>query len=180
MKREGFLLIETLIYLIISTIFFILLFQFLSNTYTKYRKCCFSNSHYTNAHSALYLIERDIQKSSNNPLLWKKLQNNCLIFSISSNNKTLDIRWVTEKNNLYRIEGEYDKQLNSWKNSIKSLVLTKIINLEVAFNKTFYLNNESIQSNIISLLNIIIELKIENKKIKFQKSIIPRTGFLNL
>lgn len=112
MTGAGFYLTETIIYIALSSLFFILLFQFTNQMYKNYRAV--SSNLNSQSWSVVDLIARDLQKT--NQIL--SIEKNKIIFSIDK----IDICWELIKNSLYRIEGKYDKKNNKWANSIKSLV----------------------------------------------------------
>ena len=127
---KGFYLTETIIYIALSSLFFILLFQFTNQMYKKY-KSSGSNLN-SQSWSVMDLIAKDLQKT--NQIL--AIEMNKIIITTAKP----DICWELIKNNLYRIEGKYNPSsvlakatsdmsptassgtLSLWVNPIKSLV----------------------------------------------------------
>ncbi|MDR3646602.1 MAG: hypothetical protein P4L22_03610 [Candidatus Babeliales bacterium] len=111
-KNPGFYLTEVIIYIALSSMFFILLFQFSNQMYKKYKSI--SSNLNSQSWSVIDLIARDLQKTNTIKLIDK----NIIVISIFNK----DIGWNLIKNKLYRIEGEFNKENNKWENQIKSLV----------------------------------------------------------
>ncbi len=164
---QGFLLIEVLIYLLLSSIFFLFLFQFTTNSYQQYKKINLNNSKLIQALLSLDLITNDIQKSCRDIKNWKKINNSEIIFAVKSNT---DIGWYFKDNKLYRIEGEYDQNKDHWKNKIESLCASNLSN----FHFLIYKENE------IKLIHINIAVVIGTKERQFTKSVTPCNRLIGL
>lgn len=122
-NRPGFSLIETLIYISLSSLFLVLLFQFSNDCYKRYK---LNYKNYLVSCAALDLISRDLKKINT----IKKVENNLIIFSTNAK----DISWTIKNNKLYRIEGIFVN--NNWTDKIESLVLYNCISLNFTDHKT--------------------------------------------
>ncbi len=166
-NKSGSLLIEILIYLFLSSIFLLLLFQFVINSYREYKNINLNNSKLVRSLISLDLITSDIQKSSKEIKRWKKIADSEIIFSI----KNIDVGWHFSESRLYRIEGQYDQNKNSWQNKIESLAAVNLSN----FNFLIYKAAEEIK-----LIKINFGILVGKKIKQFSKSVSPRIGLIGL
>lgn len=162
----GFLLLESLIYLALSSFFFLVLFQFIVATYGNYKKIQHYNSNISSLYSAADLIIKDLQSASSDINTWQKITDSSIVWK----SKSHDIGWFLKNKKLYRVEGQYNLSRDNFSNKIKSLAANNIHSL------LFKINNS--KQKTCDLITITIEMFILGKLVKVQRSVAINNGLL--
>ena len=168
--EQAFSLIEVLVYLAISTMLFLFVFDFLSKTQSGVEKVNKNAETNVRAILAIDLLRRDFMCAGMRLADWD-LKNKVFRKSILLNNseiETKDICWHIKNKKLIRIEGVYNYVLQTWKKKIQSVAAYKAkeFDVEVNIDKTF---------NVVSSVNLNYkDLEVE----KFYQVIKLRNRFL--
>lgn len=162
--KPGFFLVELLVYISLSSLFFVLLFQLTSYKHNNNKSLINVNSHRASASMALDLLTNDLRQSTSNPFYWRVRSNNTLIWRHDQN----DIGWAQEGNKLYRIDGIYNSKTNTWVKKTKSLALLNVKRFHVEYGTS------------LKIIYITLEVILEKTTFILQKSIAPRNGLVAL
>lgn len=171
-SKKGFLLIEALIYLILSSLFFLLLFQFVVRTYSNHKNLRHKNSHESELSNLANILTRDIQSASKDIISWKKISNEELIFKVNN----IDIGYICNGQKIYRIEGQYNKASGNWTNKIQSLSCRHIKKFSTSINTQEYTKKYNNTFKEIKIVSFFIETIFNNKTFKITKCVCPRNG----
>jgi len=157
MKHSGFTLIETLIYVFLSSLLFLVIFQFAvqncSRYSSKYKNCTQKTMYWT----ALDLLDSDIRQCLYHG--YKKQQKEEIVFST----KDHEVGWKLDQDRLYRIIGKYNPINDTWVDRIESLVAKDIHKIE------FKVSEDQ------KLLKTTIEFKINNSLQKIENFVSTRS-----
>ncbi len=151
MKSLGFTLIETLIYIFLSSLLILTIFQFAAQNYSKYgskyKNCTQKTMYWT----ALDLLDNDIRQCLYHG--YKKQQREEIIFST----KDHEVGWKLDQDRLYRTIGKYNPMNDTWADKTESLVAKDIHRLEFRVSENQKLLKTTIEFKINNFLQ-----KIEN------------------
>lgn len=162
--KPGFFLVELLVYISLSGLFFVLIFQIASYKHNNNKSLININSNRASAYMALDLLTNDLRQSTNNPFYWRVRSSNVLIWRHEQN----DIGWAQEGNKLYRIDGIYNSKINTWVKKTKSLALSNVKRFHVEYG------------NDLKVIHITLETILQGATLTLGKSIAPRNGLVAL
>ncbi|CAN5134116.1 hypothetical protein BH09DEP1_BH09DEP1_2610 [soil metagenome] len=133
MKQKGFSLIESLIYAMLLAFTCILAFSWLSNSLQGFRQTNIKSAQVMMAHAALARMSADVQMAQASENKWKSESKSFSLHCMPANQR---IRWLLEKDKLYRIQG-----------TAKALIATGISD----FAHTLKKNNDAISGLTVRL-----------------------------
>jgi|SRR5579859_3202908 len=120
MNKNGFTVIEFLVYFMLTVMLTMLLNQAALYIHQHTKSHMVYCSTWLQAMTAIDLLSQDVETSSYESVLWKKLSEHELIMP---GQRQVDIGWSVYKNNLVRIVGSFNKHLNTWHHKRRTIVL---------------------------------------------------------
>lgn len=157
--NSGFALITCIVYIAVSAILVSCIFNLASLSYSKYKSISTLNSSFANTVIGIDNLTKELKFASGLLQDWKRKDSNHFVFR---KNQQLDIGWILKDSNLIRIEGIYDSNSDKWSSAIKSLALKNVKDISMEFESDF---------QNIKTVNLILDLKINNKITRFQSKI---------
>ena len=151
-KKEGFLLLSFLLYLLLFTLLTTLCFDWALTSFTTYTLHAQRNMVVVNAYIAHDLFIRDVHMAPLDVKEWKKISSSEIIWHCNNQ----DIGWCHKNKKLIRSEGHYNKQADRWHKKINSIAAQHINTL------TFTVKKQLISDRLI-IKNITIECTITDQ-----------------
>jgi len=130
-KKEGFLLLSFLLYLLLFTLLTTLCFDWALASFTTYTLRARRNAIVINAYIANDLFIRDVHMAPLDIKEWKKISPSEIIWHYNNQ----DIGWCYKDKKLIRSEGHYNKQLGTWYKRINSIAAQHINTLTFTVKK---------------------------------------------
>lgn len=126
--REGFSLIECMIYCAIASYLSIMAFAFFNRTLGGVQLFSFQQQEMVSQWSIQQLLRKDIQMASADPNYWK-LSSSSMVCRVDAT----CIGWYAQNGNLYRTKGNYDFSAGQWLKKSTALVAKGVnhFNLEI-------------------------------------------------
>ena len=120
-NKQGFTLIESLIYIAGATLMFLLTASFVSNVYLNSTKNIKYVDRYFEIYRAHDFVVSFLQSASIDKNLWKKLQSSSFIWTSEKLRSELSF-YVDDKNRLLKKTGNYNSKNSIWLNSGYSIL----------------------------------------------------------
>lgn len=121
-NKNGFLLMEFVVYFFLLTALGTLIATFLVATQQRMNKQRATQQSIMNGWFAADRFVCDIRRAPAVKKSWKKIENNCLIWQ----DGVRDIGWFIQDGALYRVEGSWHEAQAAWGARTKNLVADKI------------------------------------------------------
>lgn len=149
-KNKAFTIFELIIYMAIFSIFSVLSFSFLSNTYKNIYLQMKEDKYFIDNNIILDSLKRDLSCSKSELVYW---DNYNFIFRIEDTNKKItDISWQFRKDGVFRIMGQYDFNKKRWLKKNVARVSFNFITFDYELIKSKYFNN-------VEFVNIVLDNK---------------------
>lgn len=150
MKKNGFSLIECMLYCILVAVIMMLWF----NGVASFTRLCTAQANQTNSiatvYSALDVFVRDVRKAPHNLIQWPLMTDTVFIFALNDSS----IGWEYKDGQLLRYHGNYNGNNKQWIKKTKSLVLDNVQACFFVFNHSNH-----------TMMSIEIALDLWGKKI---------------
>jgi len=143
-NRDGFSLIECMVYCVIVATIMMLWF----NGVASFTRVCTTQAGQINltstAYSALDVFVRDIRKAPHNFNEWPLMTDTACVFKLDE----YSIGWEYKDGQLFRYQGNYNGSDKQWVKKTKSLVLDALQGCSFAYNRS----NQTMVSIEITLM----------------------------
>lgn len=150
MNKNGFSLIECMVYCILVAMIMMLWF----NGVGSFTRLCTAQANQTNSittvYSALDVFVRDVRKAPRNFIQWPLITDTAFIFSADN----YSIGWEYKDRQLLRYHGNYNSNNKQWVKKTKSLVLDNVHACSFAYTHSNH-----------AMMSIEIALDLRGKKI---------------
>jgi len=126
MNRNGFMLIEFLIYLSILTVILLAVSGLVEKIWIPAMKYTNRQTDHINLVTAHDCFIRDIKMAKAEKKFWKRIHSQAVIFKSGWR----DVGWEIKKENLIRSVGNFNEGENKWEKHTQSLIIKKIDHVE--------------------------------------------------
>lgn len=149
MIKQGFSMVEFLIYFCLLAMLSMLLMDFAVSLHTRIAQLGKKNAAYVALSAAHDSFAYALKTSPSDLSRWKKIEKNEHIWCVENDS---DIGWKFENGSLLRLEGEYNQHAQAWQRVTKSLTANNLVSciIQLIFSEE---NNDRVQSVSIELKN---------------------------
>ncbi len=121
MNKPGFSAIEFLVYLTISAVLMVVIFRFYNGAQTSFARLKESAFLFNALQNACDIVTTDIMAANSNKSQWHRDDNICVFQTAKQS-----IGWQLQKNQLYRIVGNFDFAHKKWRQRRRSLIAKQV------------------------------------------------------